>query len=153
MVREIKVETMKTFVPKIDPNRRKWLVLDLDGVILGRAAVQVANVLRGKNKPIFTPHLDTGDHVIAINARGLRVTGKSKPLQMKYYRYTGYPGGLRETRLADMLQKKPEEVFRLAVKRMLPKNRLGRKMLKKLHVYAGPEHPHQAQKPEPLKLS
>lgn len=143
---------MKTFMPKVDPGRRKWYVVDLDGVILGRAAVTVANKLRGKDKPIFTPHLDTGDHIVAINAGGLRVTGKGKPGQMKYYRYTGYPSGLRETSLAEMMQKKPQEVFRLAVRRMLPKNRLGRKMIKKLHVYADGEHSHQAQKPETLKL-
>ncbi len=144
---------MKTFVPKIDPSKRKWFLLDLNDSILGRAAVQVANVLRGKNKPIFTPHLDTGDHVVAINAQGLRVKGKSKPQQMKYYRYSGYPGGLHETTYANMMKKKSHEAFRLAVRRMLPKNRLGRKMIKKLHVYAGPEHPHQAQKPETLKLN
>jgi large subunit ribosomal protein L13 len=141
---------MKTFMPKVDPGYRKWYVVDLDGVILGRAAVTVANKLRGKDKPIFTPHLDTGDHIVAINASGLRVTGNSKPEQMKYYRYSGYPSGLRETNLAEMMQKKPQEVFRLAVRRMLPKNRLGRKMIKKLHVYADGEHPHQAQKPETL---
>ena len=143
---------MKTFIPKIDPADRKWYVVDLEGVVLGRAAVTVANKLRGKDKPIFTPHLDTGDHVVAINAGRMRVTGKSKPKQMKYYRYSGYPGGLRETSLAEMMQKKPEEVFRLAVKRMLPKNRLGRKMIKKLHVYADGGHPHRAQKPETLEL-
>lgn len=144
---------MKTFVPKIDPNNRKWFLLDLEDAILGHAAVQVANILRGKNKPIFTPHLDTGDHVVAVNAKSLRVKGKSKPQQMKYYRYSGYPSGLREANFADLMQKKPQEVFRLAVRRMLPKNRLGRKMIKKLHVYAGTEHPHQAQKPQTLKLS
>ena len=144
---------MKTFVPKIDPTNRKWVVVNLEDVILGRAAVQVANVLRGKNKPIFTPHLDTGDHVVAVNAKQLRVTGKNTPKNLKYYRYSGYPGGLKETTYAVMMQKKPEEVFRLAVRRMLPKNRLGRKIFKKLHVYAGAEHPHQAQKPEQLKLS
>ncbi len=144
---------MKTYIPKIDPKDRKWYVVDLDGAILGRAAVKVANKLRGKDKPIFTPHLDTGDHIIAINARRLRVKGKSKPQQLKYYRYSGYPGGLKETSLSEMMQKKPEEVFRLAVKRMLPKNRLGRKMLKKLHVYADDKHRHQAQKPEKLSLN
>jgi len=144
---------MKTFIPKVDPGSRKWYVVNLDGVILGRAAVRVANKLRGKDKPIFTPHLDTGDHIIAINARKLRVTGKSKPKQMKYYRYSGYPGGLKEINLNEMMQKKPQEVFRLAVRRMLPKNRLGRKMIKKLHVYADEGHPHRAQKPETLKLS
>lgn len=143
---------MKTFMPKIDPANRKWHVIDLNDVVLGRAAVKVADILRGKNKPIFTPHLDTGDHVIVINAKNVRVTGKNKPHNLRYYRYSGYPGGLTTTTYSEMLQKKPEEVFRLAVKRMLPKNRLGRKMFKKLHVYAGSEHPHSAQKPEELKL-
>ena len=144
---------MKTFIPKVDPSKRKWHVLDLEGVILGRAAVKVANVLRGKNKPIFTPHLDTGDHVIAVNAKGLRVTGKLKPQQMNYHHYSGYPGGMKTVTFAQLMAKKPEDVFVHAVRRMLPKNRLGRKMLKKLHVYAGPEHPHRAQKPETLELS
>lgn len=143
---------MKTFIPKVDPSDRKWHVIDLDGSILGRSAVKVANILRGKDKPIFTPHLDTGDHVIAINVAKVKVLGKNKPRQMKYYRYSGYPGGLKTTTFEQMIQKKPEEVFRLAVKRMLPKNRLGRKMIKKLHVYAEGKHPHKAQKPEILEL-
>jgi len=144
---------MKTFIPKIDPQNRKWFVVDLQDAILGRAAVKVANILRGKNKPIFTSHLDTGDHVVVINAKQVRVTGKNAPSNLRYYRYSGYPGGLKETTYERLMQKNPEEVFRLAVRRMLPKNRLGRKIFKKLHVYAGPEHPHQAQKPEPLKLN
>jgi large subunit ribosomal protein L13 len=143
---------MKTFIPKIDPDNRKWWIVDLDGVVLGRAAVKVATILTGKNKPIFTPHLDTGDHVIIVNAQNVLLTGKNKPVQLKYYRYSGYPGGLSESTFSQMMQKKPDEVFKLAVRRMLPKNRLGRKMFKKLHVYAGPEHPHKAQKPETLKL-
>ncbi len=143
---------MKTFIPRVDPNNRKWWVLDLEDVILGRAAIKVANILRGKDKPIFTPHLDTGDHVIVINAEKVRITGKNKPDQLRYYRYSGYPGGLRTTTFSQMMNTKPDEAFRLAVKRMLPKNRLGRKMLKKLHVYAGASHEHQAQKPETLKL-
>ena len=143
---------MKTFIPKIDPNNRQWHVLDLDGVILGRAAVKVANILRGKNKPIFTPHLDTGDHVVVVNAEKVRINGKNKADQLRYYRYSGYPGGLKTTTFSEMIQKKPEEVFRLAVRRMLPKNRLGRKMYKKLHVYAGSDHPHQAQQPSALTL-
>lgn len=143
---------MKTFVPKIDPGSRKWHLVDLNGLILGRAAVKVANILRGKNKPTFAPHLDTGDHVVAINAAQVRVTGKNKPINLKYYRYSGYPGGLKETSFAEMMQKRPEEAFRLAVRRMLPKNRLGRKTFRKLHVYAGAAHPHGAQKPELLKL-
>ncbi len=144
---------MKTFIPKVDSANRKWFVVDLDGAILGRSAIKVANTLRGKNKPIFTPHMDTGDHVIAINARGLRVTGNNKPKQLKYYRYSGYPSGLRETTFEQMMQKRPEDVFMNAVRRMLPKNRLGRKVLKKLHVYADGKHPHVAQKPEELKLN
>ncbi|HKK21304.1 MAG TPA: 50S ribosomal protein L13 [candidate division Zixibacteria bacterium] len=143
---------MKTFIPRIEPNNRKWYLVDLEGARLGRAAVQVAGVLRGKTKPIFTPHLDTGDHVVVINAKSVALTGRNAPKNLRYYRYSGYPGGLRETTFAHMLEKKPEEVFRLAVRRMLPKNRLGRKMFKKLHVYAGPEHPHTAQQPEPMKL-
>jgi len=113
---------------------------------------QVATILIGKNKPIFTPHLDTGDHVIIVNAQRVQLTGKNKPAQLKYYRYSGYPGGLSESTFAQMIQKKPDEVFRLAVRRMLPKNRLGRKMFKKLHVYAGAEHPHDAQKPKLIEL-
>jgi len=143
---------MKTYIPQVDPHNKKWWVLDLDGVILGRVAIKVADVLRGKDKPIFTPHLDTGDHVVVVNARNVKVTGTLKPLQMKYYHYSGYPGGLRETTFEKMLLNKPEEVFRLAVRRMLPKNKLGRKMIKKLHVYADTRHPHKAQKPEVLSL-
>ncbi|MFH1374255.1 MAG: 50S ribosomal protein L13 [bacterium] len=144
---------MRTFVPKVDPGGRKWWLVDLNDVILGRAAVKVANKIRGKDKPIFTPHLDTGDHIVAVNARGLRWTGKNKSAQTKYYRYSGYPGGLRETSLAELMENRPQEVFRLAVRRMLPKNRLGRKMLKKLHVYADGTHPHRSQKLQELKLS
>ena len=142
----------KTFTPRIDPNARDWYVVDLSTAPMGRIAVEVANVLRGKNKPIFTPHLDTGDNVIAINAAGMKFR-QTKLEQSMYYRYSGYPGGLRETSLGAMMQKQPGRVFELAVKRMLPKNRLGRKMFKKLHVYAGADHPHMAQKPQELKLS
>ncbi len=142
---------MKTFIPKIDPNNRNWYVVDLQDAILGRAAVQVADILRGKNKPIFTPHLDTGDHVVVVNAAGVRVTGNKRSLK-KYYRYTGYPGGLRTRTFNDQMQKNPEDVVVKAVRGMLPKNRLGRKMLKKLHVYSGPEHPHRAQKPEKIDI-
>ena len=142
----------KTFTPRIDPNARDWYVVDLSTAPMGRIAVEVANVLRGKNKPIFTPHLDTGDNVIAINAAGMKFR-QTKLEQSMYYRYSGYPGGLRETSLGAMMQKQPGRVFELAVKRMLPKNRLGRKMFKKLHVYAGADHPHKAQKPQELKLS
>ncbi len=143
---------MKTYIPKVDPATKKWWVIDLDDAILGRSAVKVSNILRGKNKPIFTPHMDTGDHVVVVNASGVKVKGKNKPDQLKYYSYSGYPGGLRIRSFAEMISKKPEEVFRMAVRRMLPKNRLGRKMLKKLHIYAGSEHPHIAQQPEQLEI-
>lgn len=143
---------MKTFIPKIDPNNRRWVVVDLQDAILGRAAVSVADILRGKNKPYFTPHLDTGDHVVVVNASALKVTG-NKARDKRYYRYTGYPGGLRSRSLSEQLHKKPEDIFIKAVRGMLPKNRLGRKIIKKLHVYAGPEHPHRAQKPESITLS
>ncbi|MEA3297237.1 MAG: 50S ribosomal protein L13 [candidate division Zixibacteria bacterium] len=142
---------MKTFMPTVDPNHRKWWLVDLEGAVLGRAAVRVATILRGKNKPTFTPHLDTGDHVVVVNAGAVRVIGARKPEQLAYYRYSGYPGGLRKITFAQQMQKKPEQTFFLAVRRMLPKNRLGRKLIKKLHVYAGPEHPHKAQKPEKLE--
>ena len=143
---------MKTFIPKIDSSNRKWHLVDLNGVVLGRTAVKVANILRGKDKPIFTPHIDTGDHVIAVNAGGLKVSGKKQEQNM-YYRYSGYPGGLKETSFKKKMQSTPEYVFIHAVKGMLPKNKLGRKMLKKLHVYAGAEHQHAAQKPELLTIN
>ena len=143
---------MKTFIPKVDPNDRKWWVVDLNNVILGRCATKVATILRGKHRPTFTPHLDTGDNVVVINAKSVRITGARKPEQLAYYHYSGYPGGLKKTTFAEKMKKKPEDTFKLAVRRMLPKNRLGRKMLKKLHVYAGPDHPHSAQKPEKLEL-
>ena len=141
---------MKTYIPKVDPDKRRWVVVDLNGANLGRTAVMVANKLTGKDKPIFTRHIDTGDHVIAINAAGVKFKGTNKPRQQCYYTYSGYPGGLRTTTLAQKMEKRPEQVFSLAVRRMLPKNRLGRKMFKKLHVYAGSEHPHGAQKPESI---
>jgi len=142
---------MNTFIPKIDSSNRQWWIIDLNGVTLGRAAVQVADILRGKNKPIFTPHLDTGDHVVAVNSSGITVTG-NKLEDHFTYRYSGYPGGLRKKSLGTLLKSEPQEVFLRSVKRMLPKNRLGRKMIKKLHVYPGSEHPHAPQKPENLKL-
>lgn len=143
---------MKTYLPKIDSSNRKWHLVDLNGVVLGRTAVKVANILRGKDKPIFTPHIDTGDHVIAVNAGGLKVSGKKQEQNM-YYRYSGYPGGLKVTSFKKKMQSTPEYVFIHAVKGMLPKNKLGRKMLKKLHVYAGAEHQHAAQKPELLAIN
>ena len=143
---------MKTFIPKIDPANRQWHVLDLKDITLGRAACKVADILRGKNKTIFTPHMDCGDHVVVINAEKVKINGKNKPDLLRYYKYSGYPGGLRTTTFSEMIQKKPADVFRLAVRRMLPKNKLGRKIYKKLHVYAGNQHPHLSQKPNELKL-
>ncbi len=142
---------MKTPLPKVNEIERKWYVVDASGKTLGRLASQIAIRLRGKHKPIFTPHLDTGDFIIVINAEKIRLTGK-KLDQKKYYRHSGYMGGLKTRTAKQMLEKKPEDVIRLAVKRMLPKNRLGRKQLKKLKIYSGPNHPHQAQNPEPLNL-
>lgn len=128
---------------------RKWYVVDATGYTLGRLASEVAKVLRGKNKAIFTPHIDTGDYVIVVNADKIKVTGK-KLDQKIYYRHSDYVGGMKETTLREMMAKKPEKVVELAVKGMLPKGPLGRQMYTKLHVYAGPEHNHQAQKPEVL---
>ncbi|HXF75288.1 MAG TPA: 50S ribosomal protein L13 [Methylomirabilota bacterium] len=131
--------------------QRSWYVVDAQGKILGRMATEIAKVLRGKNKPIFTPNQDTGDFVIVINARGVKLTG-AKLEKKIYYRHTEYPGGIRERTAAQMLEEKPEELVRLAVKGMLPKNRLSRKLINKLKIYAGPEHPHEAQKPQPLTI-
>lgn len=140
---------MNTFMPKADSVERKWYVVDAEGQNLGRMASEIAKVLSGKNKPIYTPHVDTGDFVIVINAEKVEVTGKK--LDQKLYRHhTGYPGGLREAKLRDMLANKPEEVILQAVKGMLPKNKLGRAMLTKIKVFKGPEHKHEAQKPEVL---
>jgi large subunit ribosomal protein L13 len=131
--------------------QRQWYVVNAQGKVLGRLASEIAKVLRGKNKPIFTPNADAGDFVIVINARGLRLTGKK--LQKKiYYRHTDHPGGIRERTAEEMLEEKPEDLMRLAVKGMLPKNRLSRRLVTKLKVYAGPEHPHEAQKPQPLAI-
>ncbi|MCM1194087.1 MAG: 50S ribosomal protein L13 [Butyrivibrio sp.] len=140
---------MKTFTPGSAAIDRKWYVVDAADMTLGRLASGVAGILRGKHKPIFTPHLDTGDYVIVINAEKVKTTGK-KLDQKVYKRYSGYIGGLKETTLREKLSKKPEEVIELAVKGMLPKGPLGRQMYTKLYVYAGPEHKHQAQKPEVL---
>ena len=142
---------MKTYSTKAADIEREWHVVDASGQVLGRLATQVAHWLMGKHKPMFAPNLDTGDYVIVLNAEKVRVTG-NKARQKVYHRHSGYPGGLTQTSLAKMMQRKPEEVFRLAVRRMLPKNRLGRKMLRKLHVYADSEHPHRAQKPEKMQL-
>ena len=140
---------MKTYMANPDKIERKWYVVDAEGQTLGRLAAEVAKVLRGKNKPEFTPHIDTGDNVIDINAEKIKVTGK-KLDQKVYYHHSDYVGGMKETTLREMMAKKPEQVIELAVKGMLPKGPLGRTMIKKLHVYAGAEHAHQAQKPEVL---
>ena len=140
---------MKTYMANPDKIERKWYVVDTEGQTLGRLAAEVAKVLRGKNKPEFTPHIDTGDNVIVINAEKIKVTGK-KLDQKVYYHHSDYVGGMKETTLREMMAKKPEQVIELAVKGMLPKGPLGRTMIKKLHVYAGAEHAHQAQKPEVL---
>ncbi len=140
---------MKTFMASPATIDRKWYVVDAEGQTLGRLASEVAKVLRGKNKPIYTPHVDCGDNVIIVNAEKIVVTGK-KLDQKIYYHHSGWVGGMKETTLREMLQKKPEQVVELAVKGMLPKGPLGRQMYTKLHVYAGAEHPHAAQKPEVL---
>ena len=140
---------MKTFMASTANVDRKWYVVDAADQTLGRLASEVAKVLRGKNKPIFTPHIDTGDNVIVINADKIKVTGK-KLDQKVYYHHSDYVGGMKETTLREMLNKKPERVIELAVKGMLPKGPLGRQMMTKLHVYAGAEHGHEAQKPEVL---
>ena len=139
----------KTFMPTAETVERKWYVIDATGLVLGRLASQVASILKGKNKPTYTPHVDTGDNVIVINAEKIKVTGK-KLDQKIYYHHSDYVGGMKETTLREMLAKKPEKVVELAVKGMLPKGPLGREMYTKLHVYAGPEHQHAAQKPEVL---
>ena len=140
---------MQTYMANPDKIERKWYVVDAEGCTLGRLASGVASVLRGKNKPQFTPHVDTGDYVIVVNADKIKVTGK-KLEQKIYYNHSDYVGGMKETTLKEMLAKKPEKVIELAVKGMLPKGPMGRDMIKKLFVYAGPEHKHEAQKPEVL---
>lgn len=143
--------TMKTYVAKPSTIEQNWLIVDAKDQRLGRLATRIADNLRGKTKPTYTPHIDTGDFVVVINASRIAVTGRKMDNKI-YYRHTGYPGGLKQRTLSEMMDKKPEEVIRLAVKGMLPKNRLGRAQLKKLKVYAGPEHPHEAQNPEEMKL-
>jgi large subunit ribosomal protein L13 len=144
--------SMKSYMAKKNEIEQKWLLVDAEGAILGRMAAQIAPILMGKNKPTYTPHVDTGDYVIVVNAEKIKVTGKKA--QMKEYDYyTHHPGGHRYVSFADMMKNKPEKVVELAVKRMLPKNKLGRQMLKKLKVYRGPEHEHQAQKPEKIELN
>lgn len=142
---------MTTYSAKPSEVTRDWWVVDAQGQTLGRLATKIATILRGKHKPIYTPHLDTGDYVIVINADKIEVTGR-KLDTIVYYRHSGYPGGLKERTLRDQLQKAPTQPIELAVRGMLPKNALGRQMLGKLKVYAGPEHPHAAQQPTPLEL-
>ena len=142
---------MKTFMASPATIDRKWYVVDAEGKTLGRLASEVAKVLRGKNKPIFTPHIDTGDYVIVVNADKVKVTGK-KLDQKIYYHHSDYIGGMKETTLREMMNKHPERVIEYAVKGMLPKGPLGREMITKLHVYAGADHKHQAQKPEVLEI-
>lgn len=140
-----------TYIAKAETVERKWYVVDATDMTLGRLSSEIAKILRGKHKPIYTPHVDTGDFVIVINAKDIKVTGNK--LEQKLYRHhTGYPGGLKEIKLKDLLEKKPEKVIYEAVRGMLPKNRLGRKMIKKLRVYSGSEHNHEAQKPEVLEI-
>ena len=142
---------MRTYSPRADEIERSWHVVDAEGLTLGRMATEVARVLRGKHKPTYTPHLDTGDHVIIINADKVVLTA-DKAAGKQVYRHTGYPGGIRSTTYATLLAEKPEQAVRRTIRGMLPKNRLGRQMLKKLKVYAGPTHPHAAQRPQPLAL-
>jgi large subunit ribosomal protein L13 len=142
---------VRTFSPKVTEIQRTWYVVDADGLVLGRLASSVAAILRGKHRPYFAPHVDTGDHVIVVNADKVILTS-NKAADKLAYRHSGYPGGLRSTTYAELLAEKPAELIRRSVRGMLPKNTLGRQQLSKLHVYAGPEHPHAAQKPESLDL-
>ncbi|HNS02422.1 MAG TPA: 50S ribosomal protein L13 [Anaerolineae bacterium] len=142
---------MRTYSTKPEDIKREWFVIDATGMTLGRLATQIAAVLKGKHKPIYSPHMDTGDFVVVINAHKVRVTGR-KLDQKFYYRHSGYPGGLKEISLRDQLDRHPDRVIRFAVRGMLPKNRLGRQMIKKLKVYATPGHPHEAQQPKPLTM-
>ena len=142
---------MPTYSPKASEIERGWYVVDAEDLVLGRMATEVARVLRGKHKPTFAPHLDTGDHVIVVNASKVVLTSGKSDKKM-VYRHSGYPGGIRATTYGDLLASKPEEAVRRSIRGMLPKNRLGRQMLKKLKVYAGPDHPHTAQQPQPLPI-
>lgn len=142
---------MRTYAPKLSEIQRTWFVVDADGLVLGRLASEVARILRGKHRPYFAPNIDTGDHVVVVNASKVVMTAGKAGAAMAY-RHSGYPGGLSQRSYADLLTTQPEEVLRNAVRGMLPKNTLGRQMLSKLKVYAGPDHPHEAQAPEPLDL-
>jgi large subunit ribosomal protein L13 len=142
---------MKTYQAKKEELDHKWYLVNAEGKVLGRLSTELAKILKGKNKPTYTPHLDTGDFVIVVNAGKVTLTGK-KMKDKIYYRHTGYPGGIKEMNAEKLLAKKPTEMIRMAVKGMLPKNSLGRQMLRKLKVYGGPNHPHEAQKPIPLEI-
>jgi len=143
---------LKTYVPKKEEIKRKWCLIDAEGQILGKLAVKIAKILSGKDKPIYTPYLDVGDFVIVINAEKIKVTGNKEEKKV-YYHHSGYPGGLKKKTYEELLKEKPERIIKEAVKGMLPKNKLGRRMFKKLKVYKGIEHPHQAQKPVPLNMA
>jgi large subunit ribosomal protein L13 len=147
-----RAQTYHTWSPKASDLRRDWLVVDVEDQVLGRIATQIASMLRGKHKPTYAPHVDNGDNVIVLNAEKVRVTGR-KADQIEYIRHTGYPGGLKRVPYRTMMQKHPERIIKAAVKGMLPKNRLGRRLLKKLYVYAGPRHPHTAQQPRTVQLT
>jgi large subunit ribosomal protein L13 len=142
---------VKTYVANSNDRQRDWLIVDATGLTLGRLSTRIADALRGKRKPEYTPHVDTGDFVIVVNAEKVAVTG-NKRADKKYYRHSGYPGGLKVRTLEEQLERRPEEVIRHAVKGMLPRNRLARKQITKLKIYAGPDHPHIAQKPQPMEL-
>jgi large subunit ribosomal protein L13 len=142
---------MRTYVVKAGEIERRWLLIDAEGLVLGRLASEVASLLRGKTKPTFTPSMDVGDHVVVVNAEKVKLTGEKRE-QKLYYSHSRYPGGLKVVSMARMFERKPEEVLRFAVKRMLPKNKLGRAVIKKLKIYSGPEHPHEAQGPLPYQL-
>ncbi len=142
---------MKTYQAKKEELDRKWYLINAEGKVLGRLSTELVKILKGKNKPTYTPHLDTGDFVVVVNAGKVTLTGK-KLKDKIYYRHTGYPGGIKQMNAQKLLAKKPTEMIRMAVKGMLPKNSLGRQMLRKLKIYAGPNHPHEAQKPVPLEI-
>jgi large subunit ribosomal protein L13 len=148
----MKVARVPTYSPKASEIQRAWWVVDADGLVLGRLATEVARLLRGKHKPSFTPHLDTGDHVVIVNADKVVLTA-GKAERKTIYRHSGYPGGLKAETYAHLLERRPEEAVRRTIRGMLPKNRLGRQMLTKLKVYAGPSHPHAAQQPQPLDVA
>ena len=146
------LSVMKTYTAKPGEIQREWFLVDAEGQTLGRLATRIADTLRGKGKPVYTPHVDTGDFVVVVNAEKIQVTG-NKRSEKRYYRHSGFPGGLKSRTFDEMIERRPEEVIRLAVKGMLPRNRLARKQLTKLKVYAGPDHPHVAQKPQPMEIS